>query len=304
MTDFPVPFYKMNGIGNAIIVADMRDVDVQITPAAAVALSSDMATQFDQLMAVHKPAKPGEDALIRIYNCDGTRAGACGNGTRCVVQWLAYDTGQSSFSFNIDGERVTATTPDGEIVSVDMGVPRFDWTQIPLSEEFADTRGIELQIGPIDDPVLHTPSVMNIGNPHAVFWVSDDVWSYDLEKFGPLLENHPLFPEKANITLAQVTGEDDLTIRTWERGAGLTLACGSAACAAAVCGARTGRTARDVTVHLPGGSLAISWRNDNHVIMTGDAEYEFAGTLDPITGRWTYAPDPVIEDTGPSEPAA
>ncbi len=143
-----------------------------------------------------------------------------------------------------------------------MGKPRFGWDEIPLAEEFHDTRRIELQIGPIDDPVLHSPSVCSMGNPHAIFWVDHDVWSYDLDRFGPLLENHPMFPERANITMAQVTvAQRDWTIRTWERGAGLTLACGSAACAAAVSAARTGRTGRKVTVNVARAArCAIEWR--------------------------------------------
>jgi diaminopimelate epimerase len=167
-----------------------------------------------------------------------------------------------------------------------MGVPRFGWQDIPLAEEFRDTRAIELQIGPIDDPVLHSPSVASMGNPHAIFWVDDDVWSYELDRFGPLLENHPIFPERANITIAQVTAPDAMTIRTWERGAGLTRACGSAACAAAVSAARTGRTGREVTVTVPGGPLHIAWRADDHVVMTGPAEWEFSGSFDPATGAW------------------
>ncbi len=126
----------------------------------------------------------------------------------------------------------------------------FDWDRIPLAEEFHDTSRIELQIGPIDKPVLHSPSAMSMGNPHAIFWVDRDVMSYDLARFGPLLENHPMFPERANITLAQVTSPTSVTTRTWERGAGLTLACGSAACSAAVSAARTGRTGRKVTINV------------------------------------------------------
>ena len=145
------------------------------------------------------------------------------------------------------------------LFTVDMGPPRFKWNEIPLAEEFRDTRAIELQIGPIDKPILHSPSVVNMGNPHAIFWV-DDVNAYDLAKFGPLLENHPIFPERANITLAHIVSRDHIVIRTWERGAGLTKACGSAACAAAVAAARLKRTNRKVKVTLPGGELMIDWR--------------------------------------------
>ena len=286
MSDTQAKFLKMNGIGNKIIVADMRERADKVTADTAIALADDEATHFDQLMAVYSPQMPTRDADIEIFNSDGSRAGACGNGTRCVVQWLAGETGQTDFKFHVDGSRLQASMADNGMISVNMGVPRFEWDQIPLSEEFADTRNIELQVGPIDDPIVHTPSVMSIGNPHAVFWVNRDVNSFELDKFGMLLENHPIFPERANITLAQVTGEDELTIRTWERGAGLTQACGSAACAAAVNAARTGRTGRNATVHLPGGTLHIEWRDDNFVIMTGPAEFEFSGTFDPATGTW------------------
>ncbi len=160
----------------------------------------------------------------------------------------------------------------------DMGTPRFAWEDIPLAEPFADTTRIELQIGPIDDPILHSPSVVNVGNPHAIFWVGD-VNAYDLSRFGPLLENHPVFPERANISLAHVTARDALTLRTWERGAGLTKACGTAACAAAVAAARKGLTGRQVTVTLPGGKLFINWSADGRVLMRGPAELEFEGSL-------------------------
>jgi diaminopimelate epimerase len=162
-----------------------------------------------------------------------------------------------------------------------MGTPHFAWNEIPLAEEFRDTRAIELQVGPIDKPVLHSPSVVNVGNPHAVFWV-DDVEAYDLARFGPLLENHPIFPERANISLAKVVSPEHIILKTWERGAGLTRACGSAACAAAVSAARTKRTGRKVRVTLPGGDLFIDWRaGDDHILMTGPVEMEFEGTLDP-----------------------
>src|SRR5579872_5246917 len=155
------------------------------------------------------------------------------------------------------------------------------WQDIPLAEEFRDTRGIELQIGPIDAPILHTPSVVSMGNPHAIFWV-DDVETYDLGRFGPLLENHPIFPERANITLAHIADRDHITIRTWERGAGLTKACGSAACATAVAAARLKRAERRVQITLPGGDLMIEWRTlDDHVLMTGTATFEYEGRFDP-----------------------
>ncbi|EFG2587100.1 diaminopimelate epimerase, partial [Escherichia coli] len=214
-------FAKMNGLGNDIIVADMRGRADRVTPAAAIRLAADPATRFDQIMAIHDPKTPGTRNYVEIINADGTQAQACGNGMRCVVQALAAESGEKLFTFETIAGILTAEEHADGLISVDMGKPRFDWRDVPLSEEFRDTRMIELQVGPIDDPVLHSPSVMSMGNPHAIFWVDQDVWTYELDRFGPLLENHPLFPERANITIAQVTAPDAMTIRTWERGAGL-----------------------------------------------------------------------------------
>jgi diaminopimelate epimerase len=251
-----------------------------------LALDADPATKFDQIMAIHEARTPGTDYYIAILNSDGTPAQACGNGTRCVVQALAAETGRKAFTFETLAGILNAIEHADSQISVDMGTPRFGWQDIPLAEEFRDTRMIELQVGPIDAPVLHSPSAVSMGNPHAIFWVDNDVWSYELDRFGPMLENHPLFPERANITIAQVTGPDALTIRTWERGAGLTRACGSAACAAAVAAARTRRTGRSVNLTAPGGQLHVEWREDDHVVLTGAAEWEFSGTFDPATGAW------------------
>ncbi|MBK5565098.1 diaminopimelate epimerase [Ensifer sp. 2YAB10] len=286
MTDY-VQFARMNGLGNKILVVDMRGRKDRVTPAAAIALNADPATAFDQIMAIHDPKAAGTDAWIDIVNSDGSMAQACGNGTRCVVQALAAETGKKAFLFHTVAGLLEAKEHDDGTISVDMGKPRFAWNEIPLAEEFHDTRRIELQIGPIDNPVLHSPSVASMGNPHAIFWVENDVWSYDLERFGPLLENHPIFPERANISIARVLSRGELDLRTWERGAGLTLACGSAACAAAVSAARTERTDRNVVVNVPGGPLTIEWRGrDDHVIMTGPAEWEWSGTVNPTTGAW------------------
>jgi len=281
------PFAKMNGIGNEIIVADMRGRADRVTAAAAIAINGNAATRFDQIMAVHDARTPGTANYIEIINSDGSRAEACGNGMRCVVQALRAETGQTSFVFETLAGILTGEEHADGSITVDMGKPRFGWQDIPLSEEFADTTGIELQIGPIDAPVLHTPSVASMGNPHATFWVNNDVWDYALDRFGPLLENHPIFPQRANISIAQVVAPDHIILRTWERGAGLTRACGTAACAALVNGARTRRTGRKATVTLPGGDLGIEWRADDHVMLTGPAEFEFSGEFDPATGDWT-----------------
>lgn len=294
----PIPFARMNGLGNEILVADLRGSASRIAPEAARALAAEAATRFDQIMAIHDPVTPGTFAYVRIINSDGTEAGACGNGTRCVVQALSSETGQRDFVFETRAGLLEAFEREDGLLTVDMGRPRFDWRDIPLAEEFADTRAIELQIGPIDAPVLHSPSVASMGNPHAIFWVKDDVWSYALDRFGPILENHPIFPDRANISIARVTSDRSLDLRTWERGAGLTKACGSAACAAAVSAARTGRTGRSVAVTVPaGGELMIEWRDDDHVLMTGPAEWEWSGTLDPATGAY-------LRDEPPAEARA
>ncbi|MFN3546156.1 MAG: diaminopimelate epimerase [Mesorhizobium sp.] len=280
------PFAKMNGLGNEIIVADMRGRSDRVTPSSAIALAADPATRFDQIMAIHDARTPGTGWFVDILNSDGSSAQACGNGMRCVVQALAAETGQKLFTFETVAGILNAEEHEDGLISVDMGTPKFGWRDIPLAEEFRDTRAIELQAGPIDAPVLHSPSVVSMGNPHAIFWVDDDVWTYELDKVGPLLENHPIFPERANITIAQVASRTAMTIRTWERGAGLTKACGSAACAAAVAGARTGRTERSVELTAPGGLLRVTWRDDDHVVLTGPAEWEFSGEFDPQTGAW------------------
>lgn len=284
-----VPFLKMNGLGNQIIVVDMRGRADRVTPAAAIAINATPGTKFDQIMAIHDSRTPGTVAYIDIINSDGSRAQACGNGMRCVVQALTAEQGRQAFTFETAaGILFGEEQPDG-LITVDMGTPKLAWYDIPLAEEFADTRKIELQIGPIDAPVLHSPSVASMGNPQATFWVHDDVWNYALDRFGPMLENHPIFPERANISIAQVLAPDRIILRTWERGAGLTEACGTAACAAVVNGARTKRSARAATVTVPGGDLRVEWRADDHVVLTGPAELEWTGTLDPASGAWVRA---------------
>ena len=275
-------FVKMNGIGNEIVVVDLRLKAAAIAPEEArAAAKAEGGAPYDQLMALYPPRTPGTDAFIRIYNNDGSESGACGNGIRCVADLIAKESGKTALTFETTAGILNCWKGTDGMFTVDMGPPRFKWNEIPLAEEFRDTRAIELQIGPIEKPVLHSPSVVNMGNPHAIFWV-DDVGAYNLHKFGPLLENHPIFPERANITLAQILSRDHIVIRTWERGAGLTKACGSAACAAAVAAARLKRTERKVKVTLPGGNLTIDWRkSDDHVLMTGPVEFEFAGKFDP-----------------------
>ncbi len=279
-----VEFIKMNGLGNKIVIVDLRRSARVFTAAEARAIAAHPRSTFDQMMVLHKPVTSGTEAFVRIYNTDGSLAGACGNGMRCVAGHVvsergASENGRQAMTFETSAGILTAEAPSIDRITVDMGEPKFGWADIPLSEPFHDTKRIELQIGPIDHPVLHSPSVVNVGNPHAIFWVTD-VHAHNLERLGSLLEYHPIFPDRANISLAQITSPTSILLRTWERGAGLTQACGSAACAAAVCAVRKKFTERKVTVTLPGGSLDIDWRDDNHIHMTGPAEFEYRESLD------------------------
>jgi diaminopimelate epimerase len=275
-------FRKMSGLGNEILVVDLRGGRVfDPSPSAVQAIAKQPLSHFDQMMVLSEPRSLGTQAYVRIYNADGSEAEACGNGMRCVGWLEAEQTGRRTLEVETKAGRLHVDVAGREHIRVDMGVPKFGWRDIPLAEAFADTRAIELQVGPIDKPILHSPSVANVGNPHAIFWV-EDVASYDLGRVGPMLEHHPLFPQRANISLAKVTSRATITLRTWERGAGLTRACGSAACAATVCAARKGLTGRRVVVTLPGGTIDIEWGEDDRIRMTGSVEFAYDGTLDAV----------------------
>jgi len=268
----------MNGLGNDFVVLDARSRALPLGADALRAIADRKeGIGCDQIIAL-EPSRMA-DVFMRIWNADGGEVGACGNAARCVAGIVAAERGEKSVSIETDSGVLSALAGTDGMVTVDMGAPRFAWNEIPLSEPFHDTRGIELQIGPIDAPVLHTPSVVNVGNPHALFFV-EDVMAHDLAKLGPMLEHHPLFPERANISLVQVLSPDHLKVRTWERGAALTQACGTAACAAAVAAARRELAGRKVKVTLPGGDLLIDWReSDGHILMTGPYALDFEGTL-------------------------
>ena len=278
-------FIKMNGLGNEIVVVDLRQGKQHDAQQGAQPIAADEARAaarqepYDQLMALY-PGRSGSDALVRIYNNDGSEAGACGNGMRCVASLVSAETGKAQLNFETSAGAIACWRAAEGLFTVDMGAPRFRWDEIPLAEPMPDTRAIDLQFGPPGAPLLRAPSAVSMGNPHAIFWV-DDPNAYDLRRIGPELEHNKLFPERANITLAATPARDRIVIRTWERGAGLTKACGSAACAAAVAAARLSRTGRKVTVSLPGGDLAIEWReSDGHVLMTGPVEFEHRGRFD------------------------
>jgi diaminopimelate epimerase len=284
-------FLKMNGLGNQITVLDLRGTKLRVSESDARAIAAEPRARFDQLMVLHDALTPGTDAFIRIYNTDGSEAGACGNGTRCVAWAMLADPvmgdralgepPKTALTLQTRAGLLPAKRESDLVFTVDMGEPRLAWDEIPLAEPFHDTAHFELQIGPIDDPILHTPCAVNMGNPHAVFFV-DDPYRFNLEQIGPLLENHPIFPDRANIELAAITAPDHIVLRVWERGAGITQACGSGACAALVAAVRRELSARKAVVSLPGGDLIIEWREgDGHVLMTGPVEFEWEGTLAP-----------------------
>lgn len=282
MSDPGIPFRKMNGLGNDFVVLDARARALALTPADVRAIANrDTGIGCDQLILL-EPPRHGGDVFMAVRNADGGTVEACGNAARCVGKLLMEETGTSQVVIETLGGDTTALPGPDALVTVDMGVPRLKWNDIPLSEEIADTRGIELQIGPINKPLLHTPAVVNMGNPHAIFFIASDPMDYDLAKIGPMLEHHPMFPERANISLARIDAPDHITLRTWERGAGLTRACGTAACAATVAAHRKRLTGRQVTVTLPGGDLTINWREaDDHVLMTGPALLDYESELSP-----------------------
>jgi diaminopimelate epimerase len=269
---------KMNGIGNAIAVLDLRGSSHAVNPAEARAINRIPGLAFDQLMVLHDSRDPESAARLAIYNNDGSVSDACGNGTRCVAYLLMCETKLTELLLESDAGALPVTREGEFAFTVDMGPPRLGWREIPLSRAVADTGRIQL-----DPPVAGAPDVfaaISMGNPHAIFFVPD-AKAVDLKTLGPQIEHHPLFPERANVSFAEVAGRGRIVLRVWERGAGATLACGSAACATLVAAARAGSTERRAIVALPGGELTITWRaDDNRVLMTGPVEFEFETRLE------------------------
>ncbi len=275
------PFVKMNGCGNDFVVVDALSRPFAPDAEQVRALSDRRTGQgFDQLIAIEpsRPEQPTADAFMRVWNADGGAVQTCGNALRCIGWMLMEASGTDSVVIDTLGGPTVARRAGPDRITVDMGPPRLDWTQIPLSEEM-DTRGIELQIGPIDAPLIHTPGAVSMGNPHVVFFTDrlDDAF---VTGSGSLIEHHPLFPEGVNVGFAHVLAPDRIRLRVWERGAGLTKACGTGACAALVAAHRRGLTGRRATVVVDGGELDIDWDDSTgHVLMTGPVEVERTGTL-------------------------
>ena len=271
------PFVKMNGAGNDFVVVNALEQPFGPTEDQIRTLGDrETGEGFDQLIAIEPSATA--DAFMRVWNADGSMVETCGNALRCVGWLLMQANGADRVVIDTAGGATTATRAGDHRVTVDMGKPRLDWTQVPLAEEM-DTRGIELQVGPIDAPILHTPGAVSMGNPHVVFFTDrqDDGF---VTGSGSLVEHHPLFPQGVNVGFANVLDRDHIRLRVWERGAGLTKACGTGACAALVATARRGLTERKATVVVDGGELIIDWdATTDHVLMTGPVEVERTGVL-------------------------
>jgi diaminopimelate epimerase len=273
-----INFRKMNGLGNDFVMLDARAHPLALKAAQIAAIADrNRGIGCDQVIAL----EPSDfaDVFMRIWNADGGEVGACGNAARCVAALLVAERGSPHVSIETESGMLAATVAKDGSVTIDMGTPRLAWNEIPLSQPFADMRAVELpQFAGLG---LGAASMVNVGNPHCIFFVQN-IDAHDLARFGPKLEHDPLFPERANISVAQVTGPSSLRLRTWERGAGLTRACGTAACAAAVAAARSGLTGRHVIVTLPGGDLVIDWRDaDDHILMTGPFALDYQGTIPP-----------------------
>lgn len=273
------PFIKMHGLGNDFVVLDARARVIDLSPARIRAIS-DRRTGIgcDQLVVIAPPKGQVSDATMLIYNSDGSEVSACGNATRCVAWLLMAESGQAKVVIETKAGLLDAESRGESLVAVDMGRPRLDWREIPLAEA-GDTLHLGVRVGPLADPVG-----VNMGNPHAVFFV-DDAEAVELATFGPVLEHYALFPERANIEVAQILSPLDahtgrIRMRVWERGTGITMACGTGACATLVAAARRGLSPRKAEVIVDGGTLTIEWLPDDHVLMTGPVATAFVGTLD------------------------
>ena len=273
------PFLKMHGLGNDFVVLDARAADLELTPERRRTIADRrLGVGCDQLIVLERPTDREADVFMRIYNSDGGEAGACGNATRCVASVVMDERNSDHVTVQtiaglLESQKAGLGSNGLPVISVDMGPARLDWREIPVSQA-CDTNHLPLGLGPLQDPVG-----TNMGNPHATFFV-DDADAIPLAELGPKLEHDRLFPERANIGVAQLLGEDRLRLRVWERGAGITLACGSGACAAVVAASRRGLVQRKADVVLEGGTLTIEWLRDGHVLMTGGIALAFKGELD------------------------
>jgi len=269
-----VPFFKMHGLGNDFVVLDFRRGAIPLGAAAARRLADRrIGIGCDQVILLEPPRHPAAQVLMRIRNADGSESEACGNASRCVADLLHRETRDPRMRIETAAGLLEAEALTDGSFAVDMGPARMAWHEIPLSRAM-DTDRVDLTLGPLSEPVC-----TSIGNPHATFFV-DDVDAVNLAALGPALEHDPIFPERANIGIAKIGDRRSIRLRVWERGGGITPACGTGACAALVAAHRRGLTERRADVELDGGVLDIAWRADGHVIMTGPATLSFEGVFD------------------------
>lgn len=265
-----LPFMKMHGLGNDFVILDARFELVEVSATLAQALGDRRrGVGFDQLAVM---TNQSDTLHLTFFNADGSRSAACGNATRCVARHVMQETGQSELHITTDRGRLTAREAGADLTAVNMGPPQLDWREVPLAED-VDTLSL---------PISGDPVATGMGNPHCTFFVDsiEDIDAIDLADFGATHEHHPLFPERTNVQIATVVGENHLRMRVWERGVGVTLASGSSSCAVAVAAARRGLTDRSVQIDLDGGTLSVDWRDDG-VWMTGPTTHVFSGTLTP-----------------------
>jgi diaminopimelate epimerase len=268
------PFLKMNGLGNDFVVVEARQAPFRPTIEEVRAIADRQAgIGCDQLIAI-EPGQ-GADAFMRIWNADGGEVEACGNAARCVAWLVGKDAGAPAVRIDSPGGMLVGERLGERRVRMDMGVPRLHWQEIPLAREM-DTAALDFDVG---EPGLVRPGAVNIGNPHCVFFVPDAA-VIEIERIGPRVEHDPLFPARVNVEVVEVRNRGRVRMRVWERGVGVTRACGTGACASVVAAVRRGLTDRRVVVELDGGELEIEWREaDGHVLMTGPVEVEFSGDL-------------------------
>ena len=257
--------YKMDGLGNDFIIFDKRKKSISLTENQIIKISSRSNIGCDQVIFINKDET--SDAYLTFYNSDGGKISACGNGSRCVAYFLMKENNNKKISLRTKVGILQAELNDKNLVNINMGQPSFEWNKIPLLKKM-DNQNLKIKINSIDGKEVIGGFSLSIGNPHVIFFV-EDFSKFNLREIGPKVENHSYFPEKCNVTLANIKNRKHVKIKVWERGAGLTKACGTAACAAAVSGAVLKLNERCIDIEFPEGLLNIDWKKNNDVYMTG-----------------------------------
>jgi diaminopimelate epimerase len=266
-------FLKKHGLGNDFVIFDARDGALPLTPAQAVKIADRRLGIGCDTVAIIGPGNAAADASVRFINADGSDSDSCGNASRCIADVLMEERGLASVRLMTGAGMVICSRAPGGLVTVDMGAPRLAWNEVPLAKE-VDTKSFQFTL---EDKTL-TAAAVSMGNPHCILFVGDAARA-PVAGLGPLIEHHPLFPKRVNVEFAQVLDKSNIRMRVWERGAGITLACGTGACATLVAAARLGLTGRKAQIALDGGALNLEWRADDHVLMTGPVAKVFSGRI-------------------------